>query len=378
LVVGQLGLGGLEKQVFLLARGLDRGRYDVTVISLSKGGAWAGRLVADGLRVEQIERHGRLDWRRLLRLERLFRSVRPDLVYSFNYETNAYARLAGLAAGVPILITGVRGTYLSSWYRWLEARLIGFTECVVCNADVLRRDLIDRVGLPAEKVIVIHNGAEVPPLPGPAERAAARRAAGLAGKDCLVGTVARLTRVKDLGMLIRAADICRRSRPGIRFCIVGGGPEETALREEVRRRGLEGVVVMTGEQPAAVDLLAGFDVFVLTSTSEGLPNTVMEAMAAGLPCVCTNVGGCPELVVQGVTGHLVPAGDETVLVAKILDLAGDPATRARMGRAGRDVIETRFSIQGLVSGTERLFDRLIAARDLAVRGRRLAVDLAKS
>ena len=377
LVIGQLGLGGLEKQAFLLATGLDSIRFDVTVVSLTQGGPWAAALAAAGIQVEQLERRGRRDWRRLLRLVRLFRDLRPDLVYSFNYETNAYARLAGLAASVPILITGVRGTYVSAMYDWLERLLIKFTECVVCNAESLRSDLIDRVGLPAEKVIVIPNGAEVPPLPGPAGRAAARSALGIEGEDCLVGAVARLDPVKDLGMLVRAADLCRQTGTQVRFCVIGGGPEEAALREDIRRRGLADRFILAGENPAASSLLAGFDIFVQTSRSEGLPNTVMEAMAAGLSCVCTNVGGCPELVGEGTTGYLVPVGDEKVLAARIVELARDPAGRSRMGRAGREVIETRFSVARLVSRTERLFDRLIAAKDSAVRGRRLAVDWAK-
>ena len=378
LVVGQLRLGGLEKQAFLLATGLDHNRFDVTVISLSRGGAWSEALGAAGVRVEQIERRGRRDWRRLWSLVRLFRSLRPDLVYSYNYETSAYARLAGLAAAVPILVTSVRGLYLSAWYRWLEAFLIRFTECVVCNAESLRRDLIARVGLPAHKVLVIPNGAEVPPPAGPAERAAARRALGVPEDGILVGTIARLDPIKNLGMLVRAAALCRTSRQPIHFCVVGGGPEEATLRDEVGRRGLEGRFHLAGEHPIASRLLPGFDLFVLTSWSEGLPNTIMEAMAAGLPCVSTNVGGCPELVIDGVTGYLVPSGDEGALAARIVELAAEPRRRALLGQAGRKTIETRFSVGRLVSQTERLFDRLVAARDRAVRGRRLAVDWANT
>jgi glycosyltransferase involved in cell wall biosynthesis len=376
--VGQLGLGGLEKQVSLLARGMDRSRFDVTVISLSEGGAWAKTLAAAGIRVEQIARRGRGDWRRLLALARLFRALRPDLVYSFNYEANAYARLAGLAASVPILVAGVRGVYVSVWYRRLEALLVRFTECMVCNSDAIRRDVIDRLGVPARKVIVIPNAIEVAPPASLAERTAARCALGVMEDECLVGTIARLDRVKDLGMLVRAAALCRKSPQSLRFCVIGGGPEEAALREEVHRSGLDARVVLMGERPGASALLAGFDIFVLTSKSEGLPNTVMEAMAAGLPCVCTRVGGCPELVTDGVTGYLVPQGEETALAERIRELASDPAARARMGRAARQVIETRFPVGLLVSRTESLFDRLLAAKDLAVRGRRLSTDWART
>ena len=134
---------------------------------------------------------------------------------------------------------------------------------------------------------------------------------------------------------------------------------------------LEDVVALLGERPDASALLAGFDVFVLTSRSEGLPNTVMEAMAAGLPCVCTDVGGCRELVQHGVTGYLVSPGDARALSARILELAGDRRTRARFGEAGRRRIENEFSVERLVTCTEGLLLTLLAAKDSRMRGHRL-------
>src|SRR6266487_3404141 len=203
LVVGQLARGGLERQAYLLASNLDRKRLDVTVISLSRGGAWAEALQDAGVRVLQLERHGRWDVKRLLALARLFRRLKPHVVYSFNYETNAYARIAGLLAGVPILMTGERGIYLKGLQIALERAFQPFTECVVANAEAIRRDLIERVGLPSDKVITIRNAVVVPAQPGPEERQAARRALDVSGEDrVVVGTTARLWEVKNLGLLL--------------------------------------------------------------------------------------------------------------------------------------------------------------------------------
>ncbi len=372
LVVGQLTRGGLERQVYLLASNLDRRRLDVTVISLSIGGAWAEEMTRSGVKVLQLERHGRWDARRLWRLVRSFRRIRPHLVYSFNYETNAYARLAGLLAGVPIFVTGERGIYLKGGQVLLERVLHRFTECVVANAEAIRRDLVERVGLPATKVLTIRNAVVVPPRAGQVERLAARSALEVrSDRDIVVGTIARLEEVKNLGLLLRAAELARGAGLPLAFRIVGRGPQEARLRQEIRARGIGSEVVILGERAAASDLLAGFDIFVLTSRSEGMPNTVMEALAAGLPCVCTDVGGCRELVQDDVTGYLVPPDDAGALMARILELAGDAQKRLRLGQAGRRNIESEFSVHRLVSSTESLLATLLAAKDSGSRGRRL-------
>src|SRR6266850_5504936 len=169
LVVGQLTRGGLERQAYLLASNLDPQRLNVTVISLSAGGAWADDLTRAGVEVRELERRRGWDVRRLWGLVRLFRAIRPHVVYSFNHATNAYARVAGLLTGVPILISGERGIYMRGWQILLEKILHRFSECVVTNAEAVRRDLVERIGLPAAKVVTIRNAVVVPPVASPAE-----------------------------------------------------------------------------------------------------------------------------------------------------------------------------------------------------------------
>ena len=375
LVVGQLALGGLERQVYLLAAGLVRGPLDVTVVSMASGGEWAIALRQAGVRVVELGRRGRLDWRRLVAMRGVFKTLRPHLVYSFNYESNAYARLAGLLAGVPILVTGERGIYMWGLMTLVERLLIRFTECVICNADAVRRDLVERVGLPERKVIAIRNAVVIPPPAGSEERHAARRLIGAADDEVVVGTISRLAAIKNLEMLVRAASICGNTEARLRYCVVGGGPDENDVRATIREQGMEDRFTLLGIKEDARSILAGFDLFVLTSKSEGLPNTVMEAMAAGLPCVCTDVGGCRELVESGVTGYLVGLDDTRALAARILELAGDPEKRAEMGRAGKGKITTGYSPERLVSQVQQLFLRLLEAAESQGRGQRLPVDL---
>ncbi len=377
LVVGQLRVGGLERQVYLLASALDRRRFDVTVVSLGGEGSWSEGLSKAGVRVRHLRRRGHWDWRRLLGLARMLRSEHPHLAYSFNYETNAYTRLAGLLSSVPILVTGERGVYMTRWQGFLERLLIRVTECVICNAEAIRQDLIGRVRLPPHKLVTIPNAVEMPPPASPEERDTIRRALRAGEDDCVVGTIARLDPIKNLPMMIEAAAVCTRTTPRLRFCVVGSGPEETGLRALIRERGLADSFFLLGERVPAARFLSGFDVFVLTSWTEGLPNGVMEAMAASLPCVCTDVGGCRELVDPGRTGYLIPSGGVQALADRILDLAGDPERRRSMGQAGRRRIEGGFSVRDLTSRTERILMELIAAKDSSPRGHRMAARCAE-
>ena len=371
LVVGQLGLGGIERQVYILASGLDPRRYDVTVVSLTLGGAWLDRLESAGVRVVQLARRGHFDWRRLLSLIRVFREIRPSIVYSWNYEANAYARLAGLAASVAILVTGEEAIYLSRSQAALERLLVRITDCVIPNAEAVRRDLLDRVGLPPWKTITIRNAVEIPPAATPAARQAARDSLGVERQDRVVGTIVRLEEVKNVPMLLRVAALCREADPSLRFCIIGGGSLEAPLREEIRDRRLEGIVRVLGGIQSAKDLLPGFDIFVLTSRSEGLPNVVLEAMAAGLPCVCTAVGGCLELIEPGVSGYLVPSDDSAAMAGHVLRLAADPDERARLGASARRKTEREFSVAEFISRNGAVFENLLAGRERRARGRRL-------
>ena len=377
LVVGQLVLGGLERQAYLLATNLDPRLFEVTVVSMNPGGPWAKALRRAGVQVVEVNRRGHLDWRRLAEMVRLFRTIRPHIVYSFNNAANAYARLAGLLARVPILVTGERSIYMSWSMGILERVLVRFTECVICNAEATRRDLIDRMGLPEHKVITILNAVEIPSPPGPLERRAARQAIGAAEDEFVVGTIAALAERKNLAVLVHAASLCK-TPARLRFIVVGGGPDEQALRASIREHGMEDRVTLLGEREEAWTLLPGFDLFVLTSRSEGLPNALMEAMAVGLPCVTTDVGGCRELVDHGSTGYLVAPGDARAVADRIVELSGDAALRGSMGQAGRKRIDAGYSVERLATEVEQVLLRLLKASGSSARGRRLTADLVEA
>lgn len=371
IVVGQLARGGLEKQAYLIATGLSRRGFEVTVVSLSAGGVWADALTAAGVPLVQLKRRRHFDLGRLVDLVAVFREVRPDLVYAFNHPTTVYARLAGLAASVPLLITGERGIYMNRVQGFLERILARVTECVICNADAIRRDLVERIGIQSRKVITVRNGIEPRPEGGVEARLSARMLLGIPEGSFVVGTVGHFEDEKNLPMLVDVARLARDSGLDVRFCIIGDGSRKHAIASMIHDLALDDLFVLAGERPNAADFLPAFDVFVLTSGYEGLPNAVMEAMAAALPCVCTDAGGCRELVEEGVTGFLVPPGDAAAMANILKQLAGEQRLRATLGASGRARIVNEFSLERLLSQTEAIFQNLLAARDRSPRGGRL-------
>lgn len=213
-------------------------------------------------------------------------------------------------------------------------------------------------GLAAKDVAVLHNGIDLAFWQRKAARPVLKVELGIAPGGYLVGTVARITYDKDLPTFYRVAEEVAKRNSNVTFVIVGDGygDELPRAREEVARRGLERVVRFTGHRNDLRDVYASFDLFLMTSLTEGMPNTLLEAMAMGVPAVSTAVGGVPELLEDGVGGFLSPAGDATGLADHVLRLLKDSAMLARCGAACRERIEMKFSFERRVRKMEDYYD----------------------
>jgi glycosyltransferase involved in cell wall biosynthesis len=214
---------------------------------------------------------------------------------------------------------------------------------VVGVGEAVRQALISNEGIPAARVEVIYNGIPPERYAEPAARADARRALALGPDDLAIIQVARLDYLKDHATAVRTVGRVRQRHPGARLLLVGEGPERGAIRAEADRLGLADHVRFLGLRQDIPRLLQAADLFLLTSISEGIPLTLLEAMAAGLPVVSTRVGGTGEVVADGRTGLLAPAGDDAALADAVLRLAGDAALRERLGGAGRGRVRSLFS-----------------------------------
>jgi glycosyltransferase involved in cell wall biosynthesis len=372
-VIGELGKGGAEYQLYELLRGLDRERFEPAVFVLSAGGYWSDRIRELDVPVHVVVRRGSADVLRVVRLRRALRAFAPDVLHTVLWSANVYGRLAAVGLGTPFVVTAERNVIARPrWQIAVERGLDPVTDLYLVNSSAVTRTLVEREGLPATKVRVIHNGIDLSRLPPfELERSSARLRAGLPAGRRLVAQVGRLAPQKDYPTYLAAAARIARSVGDVDFLVVGEGPLRAELETLARSLGIGERVHFLGLRHDVPALLGGVDVFALTSVYEGLPNVVIEAMAAGAVAVATDVGGSGELIVPGETGTLVPPRDPDAVAAAVLEYLGDEGRRQRFAAAARRRIEAAFSLDAMVHATSAVYlDGLSAKR--AGRGARAA------
>jgi glycosyltransferase involved in cell wall biosynthesis len=364
IATGQLGLGGGERQLYLALRGLDRAEFAPSVVTFNpgRGDHWEGPIRALGVPLFEVPRSANKA-RRVAELARLLRRIRPRIVHGWDFPLNGAVALGSRLAGVRIRIGGVRRNLFKpgrgAWRRRLATT--GLDRFVV-NSLRGRDDLL-RCGVGAERIDVVHNAVELPQETLTAARRADLRCRyGVEREDeVVIANVSNMIPVKNHALLLDATRRLLARGLSVRTVVYGDGP----LREELERSAgaspLDGRVRFMGRDPGAPAAIAAADVFCFTSRSEGCPNVLLEAAAAGLPAVTTDVGGASEIVVEGETGHVVPSDDPAALAAALEGLVQDRERRARMGAAARARIEREFTPQRSVAA-------LVAAYDSALRG----------
>jgi glycosyltransferase involved in cell wall biosynthesis len=333
--------GGAQTSVSLLLPGLTR-QFDVTVAAHGSGPL---REAAEAAGVPFVElEHVRRsinplrDMFGLVELVRLCRRIRPDVIHAHSSKAGLLGRLAGAFAGVPVRIVTVHGwsfaAYggLPAWcFRQAERLAQHFTTAVICVADSTREQGLAARACAAGRTVVIHNAIDVPSF------VARVRADG----PPRIVSVARFAYPKDYGTLAAALG---RVQPDFRAILVGDGPERPEVAAALQRAGLASRVEILGDRRDVPALLAESDIFVLSSRSEGFPISILEAMAAALPVVATNVGGVAEAVAHEETGLLVPAADPAALAEALELLIEDPELRGRLGTAAWARARGRFNL----------------------------------
>ena len=349
-VLNTLQTGGAETLTLNLARAFDRNRFDLLVASLGDDGEIGAQLRDAGIPTFTLGRRSGIDPGLLAQLVRLCRAEAVDVVHTHNVAPWLYAGPAARLAGAALCHTEHSNLFPAQRALWhAERALATLTRAVICDGESVRRQLIEQQKLPARKVLTIHNGVDLAAHSGEAltiaELAALRRSAGITGAGPLIGTVARLEPVKDQATLLRALVPVLAGEPGAQLCLVGDGSQRAALQRQAAAAGLADKVFFLGRRADVAQLLPMFDVFVLSSTSEGLPLTLLEAMAAGLPCVATDVGAVSEAIVDGLTGALVAPGDAPALAAALLALLRDPGLARQRGARGQQRARAHFDLR---------------------------------
>jgi glycosyltransferase involved in cell wall biosynthesis len=344
-VVLSLNPGGTERLVVELARRLHP-QIPSAVCCLDTRGSWADGLEADGIIVSALGRQPGFRPSVGFALARAAARHRASVIHAHHYSPFVYGAVARLRhPGLKLVFTehGRLSDAAPSGKRRLVNRFLSVApHRVFAVSSNLKEHLTGEGWHPAD-VGVIYNGIDVGPRPAPGARERTRSRLDLAEGTFVVGTIARLDPVKDLGILIDAIAALGRSLP-VAAVVVGDGPERAALERRAAERGVGGRVRFLGQRDDAREWLAGCDAYVNSSVSEGVSLTILEAMAACLPVIATGVGGTPE-VVTAECGRLIPARDAAALAAAIGDLARQPQLRAGLATAARARVESRFAIE---------------------------------
>jgi len=360
--------GGVEEHVAELALRLPDDRFAVTVVCPSACRPFFEPLVRTGRRVIALDLYRPRHLLAMRQFVHLLRTEAIDIVHSHQFAATMYAAPLARLAGVPTVVETphVREAWRRGWLKrsyvidWLIYTMV---DRFVAVSRANERHLTEGKGCRPDRIVQIHNGRDLSAFtPDAAARARTRACLGIGAGELLIVHVGRLAEQKGHRHLLDAYTNVRRQVPGARMAFVGDGELRADLEGLVRERGWAADVLFTGYQSAVRDFLAAADIVALPSLFEGLPLVAVEAGAMGRPMVATDVDGTAEVVLDGVTGLLVPPGDPAPLARALIDLAGDPVRREHMGVAARKFIVERFGIEQHVAQHMAFYASLMTGR----------------
>jgi glycosyltransferase involved in cell wall biosynthesis len=385
-VIARLNIGGPALHATLLTERLDPARYESLLVTGTEAPREGNYLALQGKTLDGVrllpalgrEIHAFRDASALAQLVALMRRVRPHIVDTQTAKAGTLGRLAARLARVPVVVHTYHGHVLSGYFSaartrvfvGIERALARWTDCLLTVSESVRAELLARgVGTP-ERMRVVPLGLDLDRFLGcETERGALRAELGVATAVPLVGIVARLVPIKAHEVFLQAAAQLARMIPAIRFVVVGDGERRPALEALAAELGLGGRTHFLGWRRDLERIYADLDLVVLTSRNEGLPVSLIEALAAACPVVATRVGGVPDLIEEGITGILVPSGDASALAAAAAPLLGDPERRRAMGRAGRKRVVPAFGAARLLRDVDHLYTELLQAARSRAAGR---------
>ncbi len=359
-------IAGTERMILAYLERHDPSKYKPTLATLTGPGDLIDE--ARRLGIEGYHLDCRSPFGATFRLRGLLRKVRPDIVHSYLFHTNILSRFLRPFCRIPKLICGMRSVYFPGAYPGWYHRLDGFTrrlcEGFIANSYAGKRSLVQMAGIPAEKIDVVPNGIDIQRFER--DRATNRewlvKEFSLPEDAFVFGIVAQLRPRKHHALLFRSLQTALRTEPSIYLLVIGDGPEYDRLKRLQEKLGLESHVTMAGYRAEIPEILAGLDAFVLPTSLEGSPVSVMEAMVSGLPVIVANAGGVVELIEDGKTGLLVEPQDENELTQAMLRLAHDPQLRRRIGENAKERIRSEYSFEEMARRIEAVYDKVMGEK----------------
>jgi len=373
-IIFRLGVGGLENGLVNLINQMPVEKYRHTIICLKDSTDFRERLKRKDVAIYSLYKKEGHDFGAFFRLYKLLRTLQPDIVHTRNLAA-IECQLPAWIAGVKYRVHGEHGWDVfdpdgnNVKYQLLRRSLKTLIHRFIPLSLHLQRYLNEKIHVPERKITRICNGVDTNkffPLQGEKKRLAGCPFA-FQSDELIIGTVGRMHGVKDQITLVKAYILLLQKNPEfksrVRLIIIGEGPLRNEALQLLRQERLINNIWLPGERKDIAEILRNFDLFVLPSQAEGIPNTILEAMATGLPVIATDVGGNPELVVQNVTGSLVAKEDPDALASRLLEYIENKEKRREQGEKGLQRVLSEFSLNAMVKQYTNVYDGLVC-RDL--------------
>ena len=367
-VMHRFDIGGMENGIVNLINHMPAESYRHIIMAMTEVTDFRKRIKRDDVEFIALNKKPGHAFHLYPRLFKLFRQLRPAIVHTRNIGALEIA-VPAWAAGVKARIHGEHGREVDDLdgtnkkNQWIRRIYRPFVTYYIALSSDLKHYLTDVVGIPAGRVVQIYNGVDAERFRPVVPRTLIKGCPFGDKEHWLVGTVGRMQAVKNQTSLAKAFIVALQRAPELRqtlrLVMIGDGPlraESIALLEQA---GCAELAWLPGERSDVPDIMRGIDCFVLPSLAEGISNTILEAMASGLPVIATDVGGSGELVERGSTGTLVPAGDVEALADEMVALARQPDKARTKGCAGRSAVEQKFSMTAMVRQYQGLYDRCV-------------------
>jgi len=365
LVIDHLDSGGAQRQIIELARRLPRQKYDIVVCNLDGNRkTLQPEIEQENIPVFSVNQYGFIDMKALLKLFSYIRTNHFDIVHTYLFTADTYGRIAAILASTPVVIASMRS--VDNWknllHKLTDKILAAGTDKIIVNAKEIQKFLQSVEKIPHRKIRVIYNGIDENLFELKVNSEKIRAGLGLKKEDLLVGIFARNDPVKDHKTFFQAAKIISHNFSNVTFLAMGYGMTNTFMKEIVQKFGIEDKVILKDHSPRYLSYLASVDISIISSLIEGCSNVILESMALKKPVIATDVGGNPELVINGQTGLLVPPQNPEKLAEAIMNLINDTQKRASFGKAGKDRVIKYFSMDKMVKNTMVLYDNILSEK----------------
>jgi glycosyltransferase involved in cell wall biosynthesis len=366
-VINDATIGGGQQHVLSLVEGLDKTIFDVSV-ACRENGPLVDDLRSRGIVVYPIDMRKGVIHPPLFQLSRLLRRNQIEIMHAHGGVAGFWGRLSAAWAGTPTRVYTLHGIHFLHYsnpvkralFVALERFLARSTDRIICVAESDCRAGLKRKLFSTDQSVVIRNGINLGPPEDSGDVRQRRAVLGFPADAPIIGTVGRLHRQKGQWILIEATREIMRVIPNVNVLLVGNGPLRKQLEKQSKSLGLDSAVHFVGARSDAIDIIPIFDVFVLPSLWEGLPYSLLEALALGRPVVASAVDGIPEVVVHGESGLLVSPGDSRELAEAVIKLLTDKAYADTLGRKGREVVLEGYRLDRMVRETSELYLTLLS------------------